>query len=642
MSNPPDYQTIAAKSGPEEQRERRLAVYRRHREHCRSYFDEAGRIVLDLPKTDTRSGLFHAFSYLHGDAADIRLANRMIAQAPIDREAANALHLFYPMMAAQLLNHHGERLEEAQNERLRDVLRRAVEGNLERTRLGGYNDNHPLLGLAGLLSGAAVEPITATVAATATEGLREMLEMLDRRGFLSEYTSPTYSPISLLCLAEIVAFCPFEEAVHLAREGERRLWLEIASHWHPATCFLAGPHSRAYQVDLLGHFHNAHTVMYAAFGEDRVPVNPLTHLLPYFDATQVRHHFHDEFTQGATMWHLAPTYHPPEEAVELAWRKLDPTTVIATSEFGEFPRGWGGPYPDSETPFLEFTAGHTVNTTYLTDRFALGSSRREFFQGAPDTNAHLVFARNQPAKSIADIATLFPVLQVGRVDPTRDLRLDQRGRALTLQHEGTVLSLQRPRVTWGAGRGEAAARDAQGIDAIQLSLLLTCFHAEPEELRLGERPLDGLEGSNQSPVPIFLRDHGVFAAIHPLLLTDHGREAAIRARRVNGYLEIGLVSYEGEPRVFDDFELCNTLTGFVLSVADEARWADFDAFCAAETAAEIREHQIRPSRRKTIFRRGDLELAMEISPLSEGLKYAAINGQLAPEPRFSINARPAR
>jgi len=625
---------------PEHQRERRLAVYQRHREHCRHYFDDEGNLALDLPKTDTRSGMFHAFSFLHGDEAEVALANRMIARAPLDREAKNALHKFYPALAAQLLNRHGERLEPEQRERLCGVLHHAVEIGLHHARLGGYNDNHPLLGIAGILSGAAVVPIERDLADTATEALRDTLGLLDRRGYLSEYTSPTYSPISLLCFAEIVAFCPHDEAVQLAAECERRLWLELASHWHPPTCSLAGPHSRAYQIDLLAHFHNAHALMYLVFGEDAVPINPFTHLLPYYDRTQVRHHFHDEFVQGATMWHLTTTYHPPEEAVELAWNKPSPTTVIATSEFGEFPRNWGGPYPDPETPLYEFPAGHTVNTTYLTDRFALGTSRREFLQGGPDTNVHLAFARNRPAKRIADLATLFPVLQVGRCDPTRDERLNNRGRAITLQHEGTAMSLQRPRVTWGHGRKENEPTGP--IEAIQLTLLLTCFHDRPEELRLGERAIDGLEGESDSPVPIFLRDHGLFAAIHPLLLTNHGREAAVRTRLINGFLELALVSYEGEPRTFTDFELCGTLTGFVLSIADAEDGSSFDGFCEAEAAAEIHEHPARPSRRKTTFRRGDLELAMELSPISEGIKHATIHGRLAPEDRFSVNDREVR
>lgn len=632
MSNDMNSATHAAA-----QNERRLAVYEKHRDVCRGYFDDEGRWTVPLPRTDPRSGPFHAFSFFQGIDEDVRLANRLIAQAPIDREAERSLHKFYPLIAAQLLNHHGPRLEPEQRDRLIDVLRQATEHGLQRARLGGYNDNHPLLGIGGLLAGAAVRPLEPEAADTATDALRRMLAMLDRRGFMSEYTSPTYSPVSMLCLAEIVEHCPYDEARELAAACERRLWLEVASHWHPATCFLAGPHSRAYQIDLVAHYHNMHALMYLVFGGERVPINPLTHLLPYFDDTQIRHHFHDEFVQGATMWHLASTYHVPEEAIDLAWNKPSPTTVIATSEFGEFPRGWPHHEPDPETPTYEFAAGDTVCTTHLTDRFALGTSRREFLQGAPDTNVHLVYARKPPARSIADIATLFPVLLVGDADPDRDTRLTDRGRALTLQHEGTAMSLSRPRLPWGRNRD---ADDSRGIDAIRISLLLTCFHDRPEELRLGERVIDGFEGESTQPVPIFVRDHGVFFAVHPLLLTDHGRPAAIRTRLVNGYLDLQLVSYEGKPRAFTEHELCATLTGFALSVADAETWTSFDAFCESERGAQITENQIRPSRRETVFSREDLNLAMEISPLSEGIKYAAINGSLAPEDRFTVNGHP--
>ena len=628
---------MAYDTSPARQAERRSAVYAKHREFCSDYFDDNGRFRFERSFPDTRSGLFHAFSFLDGDEANARLANHLIAQAPINREAVKSLHKFYPMLAAGLLNHCGDRIEAEQRDRLAATLKAAVEGNAHKRRPGGYNDNHPLLEAGGILAGAAVVPTDAAVLDTATGALEQTLRLLDRRGFLSEYTSPTYSPISMLCFAEIAELCPYERARELALECERRLWLEIASHWHPATCSLAGPHSRAYQIDLLAHFHNAHALMYLVFGGDAAPIHPLNHLFPYYDDRQVRHHNQDEFLQGATMWHLAPTYHVPDEAVELAWAKPNRTTVVATSEFGEFPRSWGSrEYPDPETPFYEFPAGHTVCTTYLTDRFALGTSRNEFLEGEPDTNVHLAFARNSPTRSIADVATLFPALLVGRFEPDRDTRAPNRGRALTVQSEGTVLSLQRPRVPWGGGRDDSGPEQ---IDAIQLSLLLTCFHERPEAVRIGERTLDGLEGESVAPEPVFICDHGVYLAIHPLMLTDHGRDAAIRVRSINGYLDIGMVSYEGAPREFSDFELCATLTGFVLVVSDEGEWPDFDAFCQAEAAAEIIDSQPRPSRRETIYRSGGRELAMEISPISEGLKYASIDGCLAPEPRFSVNGR---
>jgi hypothetical protein len=169
----------------------------------------------------------------------------LVARAPIDRGAADSRHNFYPTLAAQLLTHHGSRLDPQQRDRRIDVMQHATEQGLQNARLTGYNDNRLLLGVSGLLSGDTLHPLDPAVADIPADALQRLFEMLDPQGFMSEYTLPTYSPISMLC-AELVEHCPFDEAHELTVQCERRLWVEVATHWHPATCFLARPRSRAY------------------------------------------------------------------------------------------------------------------------------------------------------------------------------------------------------------------------------------------------------------------------------------------------------------------------------------------------------------------------------------------------------------
>jgi hypothetical protein len=578
-------------------------------------------------------------SFLAGSPAQVDLAIALLRRwrlLPLDAEN-KLVHAFSHVLAAQLLCHYGDRLPVDIADDLRACLeRRILRDRCYQSSYNGYNDNYPSMDACAVLLASRVLDLPAEAVAGGLNILRDLRRLHHRRGFISEYTSPTYSPITTQCLAEIVTWSPLAEARELAAAAERRLWLEMASHWHPQTSSLAGPHSRAYLVDQVGHPHNIHTLFYQVFGE-AVLFNPTNHLFPYFDDLQVRHQGgNDEAFRAHAAWFLLPEYHVPPEAVELAWSKPCPSTVIATAEYGAFPRNWGGHGPHPEHPKDVFPAGHTVCTTYLTDDFALGTSRREFLQGAPDTNVHLVFRRRNPVCSIADTATLFPALLVNGYEPNRFNRLNNRGRAVTLQKEGAVLSLQHVRPPWGA---PPDADDTGGITSIDLSLLLTCFHAQPQELRFGTRTLAGLEGESAEQVPVFLRDGPIYLVLHPLLLTNHGRPIALRSRRVNGYLQLSLISYEGPVRVFSEYELLATNTGFVMEAARAADWPDgFDAFCAFHVASEIEDtYRNGADNRQTTYRRKGMELAIGMSVVQEGIRFATINGKLASEDSFSVN-----
>jgi hypothetical protein len=169
----------------------------------------------------------------------------LVARAPIDREAADSRHNFYPTLAAQLLTHHGSRLDlpaARPSDRRDATCDRARPAKRPARRL---QQKLPAAGHQRLLSGDALHPLDPAVADIPADALQRLFEMLDPQGFMSEYTLPTYSPISMLC-AELVEHCPFDEAHELTVQCERRLWVEVATHWHPATCFLARPRSRAY------------------------------------------------------------------------------------------------------------------------------------------------------------------------------------------------------------------------------------------------------------------------------------------------------------------------------------------------------------------------------------------------------------
>jgi hypothetical protein len=109
---------------------------------------------------------------------------------------------------------------------------------------------------------------------------------------------------------------------------------------------------------------------------------------------------------------------------------------------------------------------------------------------------------------------------------------------------------------------------------------------------------------------------------------------------INDYLEVSFINYEGKRRSFSDYEVAASLNGFAIFVAGEDEYPDFDAFCAEAAGANISDSMFAAGRRReTTFQLGETRLALEISPFSDGIKFAGINDELAPEPAFEVNGQ---
>eukprot|EP00919_Chromeraceae_sp_WS-2016_P014137 GHVR01033352.1.p1 GENE.GHVR01033352.1~~GHVR01033352.1.p1 ORF type:complete len:170 (+),score=9.51 GHVR01033352.1:2-511(+) len=162
----------------------------------------------------------------------------------------------------------------------------------------------------------------------------------------------------------------------------------------------------------------------------------------------------------------------------------------------------------------------------------------------------------------------------------------------------------------------------------------------PEELWMGEHNAVNGEGQSETPVPVFVRNGNVYWVVHPIIYTDHGRAAAVKARRVGDFHEIAFYNYEGEKRPFTDYELSTTLNGFALVAEDASANKSFEAFRLKHGSSELIDvWHPGGGARLVIYRQGELELSMSVSPMSEGIRYATINGDLAPEDKFSLNSQ---
>lgn len=623
-----DVESIAVPDRPEgestasAQAMRRDVLMARHRLVCRNWY--VGR---DPVRAHWRYPLWHALSLLGGDEADAALGVEMLEAAA----AGEGKGHFWSSTVASILVRHGQTLDDGLRKRLETRLAGYLPDEA-RQRFRGYNDNFPAMAaMAALVGGDWLGDDDAITGGL--ENLRSLRRLLTRRGNLTEYASPTYSAITLTCLAEIVAWCPLEAARELALAAEQRVWVEVCSRWHRGTSSLAGPHSRAYIVDMCAHPHNITVPMYVAFGDEVVwgVELPLTE-----DVAERAVHNKFEAGLAHTAWHAAPAYHPPAEAEALVRDVPARRVVRADSEQAAFHRNVWSADRHPVTPLAEFPASESDMYTFMTPRFALGTSDRPSMNSYQHTAMHLTYRRAETLQRLGDIAALFPRYLTNDKQPDRCKHLNDEGRTLCVQHASTAMVLYCAKPGWNAN---STVEDAtiQPVSSLKLSLLLTCFGARPRELWLGETELDAWSGRGEAPAPVFFRDGRVYTAIHPLHLTDHDRDAAVVVHEANGFGIIDFVNYRGAERTFTASELMTTRNGFVIEVAEAPDFTSFAEFRAAHASPAIVDEYHAPDAMRLVrYDRDGLSLGMEVSPISEGVKCRTVNDQLVRPVKLEI------
>jgi hypothetical protein len=543
--------------------------------------------------------------------------------------------------AAQLLAKSAGDLTVENRDRLAGLLRENFKAK-GRIRYIGVNDNFPAMdNVAACLGGELVDDAGARE--RGLEGLQELLALFKRRGLLSEYTSPTYTPITLLCFADIGEHCGGAEARRLAREIEYRVWLDLAAHFHGSTSTLAGPHSRAYTVDSVGHLNLFHMASYQAFG-DRVWLNPAHFLFPPAEK-QVIHHDGDlAFVQASAAWLAGGTYHPSREIERVMFDKPLPFRVSGTSEFGAAVGGVGAVMvraPDGEfklsEELFEYPSGELVATTYLTEDYAVGSANVQFHDGIQTDTFFVNFRRAERPSSLKEISTIYCRYAAnddapGR--PWRDARnrnpkvewitldlLGDAGRVRAVQKDGTVLAVY-----------QSKAQFIDNYSALRLILAVPVFYRSMKRVALGDRE-GPLPLQSKAPAIVWLEDDYLFAAFRPLLLTNWGRSSAVSLREQNGFLTICFDNYEGPARQFTRKELLETLNGFVAEIGSRKEYGSFARFRERVLKGTVSD-EIFEQQRSTRYSRPGVQLDIAHSLYFGGVKYMLVDGKPQPRPLF--------
>jgi len=417
------------------------------------------------------------------------------------------------------------------------------------------------------------------------------------------------------------------------------MWAEMATHWHAPTSRLAGPYSRAYWVDTVGHTHLIHGLLWVVFG-DAIFVNPVDSLLhPLPD--QVIHCGWDTLMMPNIAWLVSADCHCPDRLAETLLSKPDGFSVTCTSEsIPSLMRGYRT-YGDGRREYfdnpLEYPAFSGPNTAYLTRDFALGTGCSGYHDGALTETMHITYRRKVPARTLGDTrAVTCRYIYNGKLPERRnyysvidgehgpDVFRDE-GRKWGLQHGPCSLVAYRPKPF-----------EAHEVSSMKLSVLLPTHFAPVEEVRIGGP--DPLAVESAEPRPVFVKDGPVYLCFRPLSCTDLGRRSAVRLETAPHFLMVSFYNYEGPARAFTPREALLTASGVLVHAASVREFPSLEAFmqwCALGTLTDAMEESEGGVTRWIRYKRPGLELRLALSPASEGILLATVNGRPRPQPIFS-------
>lgn len=607
-------------------------------------FDENGLWIGEpelAPPTETRQ--FERLSYClpfmeSGMQAAIREANWIIKGTKM------IFCQFLPMLSLELLINYREQLTNKSIEKLEDYIKTILDQFLEDDLdFVGVNDNFPCIATyITLIGGERYERRDAYQ--VGVKRLNQLAAMYRRRGVLTEYNSPSYAVGQIHAMAELANHARDSQIREIALACEERLWVDMLGHLYSPVAMLAGPYSRAYSSGSNGP-GNVRPALYYLLG-DKLGICPDAGL--EFDSKLAVRSFKSD-TMTCQM-------HCPDYLVNWYLNRKYPYSFKATSEFNSsddsLPTGprrghhEGKPEPATRDPYreedaYEYPSGVANISTYMTERYSLGVASHEFHNGLQTDSFFVTYPRCSKPKHQKDIRTIYARYAVNDKKPGQDneypvqgvkntaFLFQDEGRKLGLHHENTAMMLYKPK-----------AYACKAVTSMKLLINIPVHNGDVEEIRLGNQKLENYTGASKNPCPVFVKDGDVFIAFNPLLLTNYGRENAVTVEKINNFVIISFINYEGQIRDFATRGFLLTGNGFVAEAGSAAEHGSFDQFIKKMLGAKIYDvmetnpHKRQTYTRITSYERTGIKLECEYSPVSEGVRYMSVNGWLPDQPKL--------
>ncbi|HEY3396206.1 MAG TPA: hypothetical protein VGM19_00980 [Armatimonadota bacterium] len=615
----------------EQRRDRYLAL---SREANFPRFTAAGEWRGPGGTPSSRERMWHCLAFLGGEPHMVELANRIVETNADD---SGDFTLYTCLL---LLKLHEDRLTPAARELLESRISAYVEHSSD--HLYRYTENCAALNAWGLFEVARRRGETR-YADRAAEWLEDLWLQRRRDGVSEEFLSVNYAPVYMTGIASLARWVEDPVCRNLAEQVEARLWLELASAWHPELQFSAGASGRSYTYCSMSYAPALNGLVWIALGPEASPA-PMD--LGVFSGDRGLFDVGDQpFIEGGiNIWNAAVPFQVPPEAAELFAAKPYPWAMSGSVHLPGYrenelaPPGTdvtalGGWWAEPGRGYLPGTilhpGGRAVLSTYLTEDWGLGASSRILFSQCDF--CHAIWRREVPAAAASSLETLL----ARRTLYTRYVVNDQveeklGGNRLDLvaeQGRGGCLQSGPLAVAWYNG-GDVPTT---GVSRLRTCALIPEHFSRLDEVWLGDQPLADLTGSSEEEEWVFLRDGITYLGLRPLRLTNHGRGPVVSVERVGQFRVVSFANYQGEPRDFLGAELRQTCGGLALCIGSEREWGDFEAFRTACRPLELSDTRYE-SQRRLVCRWGEWEADVLWDMQTEEIKRATRNGIPLDEP----------
>ena len=378
-----------------------------------------------------------------------------------------------------------------------------------------------------------------------------------RCGAIMEYCSNTYTPIDTLCYAEMVNHIKDPEAKALALKCEERMWVEIATHYHPETARLAGPNSRSYTIDMVGHPHLFAGLAWYVFG-DRVFSNPMLDLFePH--PNQVMHGGLENLTLPNIAWVVNCEYHCPEYLYKLAFNKVYPyeteymTECIPSNVYHDTP----------EDVLHEYPGVRGRNYTYMTEEFSIGTAQSQFHGGALSDSFAISYRNIESAKRLYDTGVIYSRYIFNGHIPGQDneynifgkvnyMGFRDEGRKVCLQDKGAAIVSYKPK-----------QYERKNVKSAGLGIMIPIHFFDDIEIFTDEGRVNKFPCFSDTKSNIYIKVHKSYFAFLPLEVTDLGRDTFLCIEEAGKHIIITMFNYRGAERSFKEKELILSRNGFV-------------------------------------------------------------------------------
>ncbi|HEX4140930.1 MAG TPA: hypothetical protein VHY09_11320 [Candidatus Methylacidiphilales bacterium] len=491
------------------------------------------------------------------------------------------------------------------------------------TKFHGANDNMPMEATFGLIFSGEIFDNKGAIE-QGWWNLNQFRLLLSRGAWASEFNSSTYSAVTLGICAQIATYAANPEIRALARDIEHRLWAEVLLHYHPPTFMQAGPQSRAYAIDAVGHTHALQMLLWIAFGGEKSGRDPFR---SYFkpDGREVIHFHGAPFQSVVEFSHIVDgDLQVPADLAPLIEKRSYPARLRGRSESMGTYEGRAASY-------------HTQ--TYMEEEFSLGSVDVPMGPGGQTCSLHATYKLKPTTSDFRDGATIFFNYLVndrkyGTMEKSdcgqyeSEKFTGQDGWLYTLQKDNVGLITALP------GLNKAPIE----TDLLAFDVVFPCHYGKIKRTIIGNGPArDGAVGESADVVPVSIEAGEVFVHIQPLLPTNLPRTAALRFVEHNGRYEVlRLINYEGPKREFNREQLKFIANGAVMTVDAKKKYASLEEFHRQKSDARIVDYLLF-NLRFIEFQNKDAWLLLTSTPSNPGAQTEAVDGRHVHQPVFESN-----